>query len=182
MINHILPIFKFVVISVRLWLCGALMLESPVATRKTSVNPSSSTILIGLQLFAIHLATVLVNLSQAVLVRALRCSVRVAHSTWTPLADQRMLRVEVVATLGWYCFGETITSSRRVCILLWFYWMFHLCFLEHELPIRSSGSSELSMLFVCLDSSCRLTALEQRQVQIGYITLNALNKNNELIL
>src|SRR4029434_7724557 len=58
-------------------LCGALMLESPVATRTTSVNPSSSTILIGLQLFAIHLATVLVNLSQADLVRGLRCSVRV---------------------------------------------------------------------------------------------------------
>src|SRR4029434_7654034 len=50
-------------------LCGALMLESPVATRKTSVNPSSSTILIGLQLFTIHLATVLVNLSQADLMR-----------------------------------------------------------------------------------------------------------------
>src|SRR4029434_9486942 len=45
--------------------------------RKTSVNPSSSTILIGLQLFAIHLATVLVNLSQADLMRGLRCSVRV---------------------------------------------------------------------------------------------------------
>src|SRR4029434_6794278 len=41
--------------------------------RKTSVNPSSSTILIGLQLFAIHLATVLVNLSQADLLRGLRC-------------------------------------------------------------------------------------------------------------
>src|SRR4029434_7817199 len=38
-------------------LCGALMPEFPVATRKTLVNPSSSTILIGLQLFAIHLAT-----------------------------------------------------------------------------------------------------------------------------
>src|SRR4029434_4654696 len=58
-------------------LCDVLMLESPVATRKTSVNPSSSTILIGLQLFAIHLATVLVNLSQADLMRGLRCSVRV---------------------------------------------------------------------------------------------------------
>src|SRR4029434_10065132 len=45
--------------------------------RKTSVNPASSTILIGLQLFAIHLATVLVNLSQADLMRGLRCSVRV---------------------------------------------------------------------------------------------------------
>src|SRR4029434_1513437 len=56
---------------------GALMLESPVATRKTLVNPSSSTILVALQLFAIHLATVLVNLSQADLVRGLRCSVRV---------------------------------------------------------------------------------------------------------
>src|SRR4029434_6762631 len=46
--------------------------------RKTSVNPSSSTILIGLQLFAIHLVTVLVNLSQADLLRGLRCQVRVA--------------------------------------------------------------------------------------------------------
>src|SRR4029434_2063848 len=58
-------------------LCVALILESLVATRTTSVNPSSSTILIGLQLFAIHLATVLVNLSQAHLMRGLRCSVRV---------------------------------------------------------------------------------------------------------
>src|SRR4029434_4355029 len=58
-------------------LCGALILESPVATRTTLVNPSSSTILIGLQLLAIHLATVLVNLSQAHLMRGLRCSVRV---------------------------------------------------------------------------------------------------------
>src|SRR4029434_6199838 len=58
-------------------LCGALILESPVATHTTSVNPSSSTILIGLQLFAIHLATVLVNLSQAHLMKGLRCSVRV---------------------------------------------------------------------------------------------------------
>ena len=41
-----------------------------------------------------------------------------AHSTWTPLADQRI------------CYGETITSSRRVCISLWFYWIFHLCFFE----------------------------------------------------
>ena len=57
-------------------LCRALMLESPVATRKTSVNPLSST-LIGLQLFAIHLATVLVNLPHADLVRGLHCSVRV---------------------------------------------------------------------------------------------------------
>src|SRR4029434_10653829 len=40
-----------------------------------------------------------------------------AHSTLTPLADQRMNRVEVVQ----YCYGETITSSRRVCISLWFY-------------------------------------------------------------
>src|SRR4029434_440529 len=58
-------------------LCGALILESPVATRTTSVNPLSSTILIGLQLLAIHLATVLDNLSQAHLMRGLRCSVRV---------------------------------------------------------------------------------------------------------
>src|SRR4029434_4312769 len=58
-------------------LCRALMLESPVATRTTSVNPLSSTILIGLQLFAIYLATVLVNLSQAQLMMGLRCSVRV---------------------------------------------------------------------------------------------------------
>src|SRR4029434_7524432 len=45
--------------------------------RKTSVNPLSSTILIGLQLLANHLATVLVNLSQAHLMRGLSCSVRV---------------------------------------------------------------------------------------------------------
>src|SRR4029434_9496973 len=32
-----------------------------------------------------------------------------AQSTLTPLADQ-----------GWYCYGETITSSRRVYISLWF--------------------------------------------------------------
>src|SRR4029434_4200241 len=57
-------------------LCGGLILESPVATRTTSVNPSS-TILIDLQLVAIHLATVLVNFSQAHLMRGLRCSVRV---------------------------------------------------------------------------------------------------------
>src|SRR4029434_1837193 len=55
----------------------ALMLESPVATRKTSVNPSSSTILIGLQFFAIHLATVLVNFAKTDLMRGLRCSERV---------------------------------------------------------------------------------------------------------
>src|SRR4029434_9382356 len=46
-------------------------------TRTTSVNPSSTTILIGLQFLAIHLASVLVNLSQADLMRGLRCSVRV---------------------------------------------------------------------------------------------------------
>src|SRR4029434_7377821 len=61
-------------------LCGALMLESPVATRKTSVNPSSSIILIGLQLFAIHLATVLVNLSQA--------DLKAIYTSATPLAAQ----------------------------------------------------------------------------------------------
>src|SRR4029434_2646362 len=44
--------------------------------RKTSVNPSSSTIFIGLQV-AIHLATVIVKLSQADLLSGLRCSVRV---------------------------------------------------------------------------------------------------------
>src|SRR4029434_1578005 len=54
-----------------------LMLESPVATRKTSVNPSSSTMIIGLQLFAIHLATVLVNFAQADLMRGLSCAVSV---------------------------------------------------------------------------------------------------------
>src|SRR4029434_3354996 len=32
---------------------------------------------------------------------------------------------------------------------------------------RSSVSSELSMLFVCLDSSCHLTALQRRLMQIG---------------
>src|SRR4029434_6842688 len=53
-----------------------LCFDARVPRRKTSVNPSS-TILIGLQLFAIHLATVLGNLSQADLVRGLRCSVRV---------------------------------------------------------------------------------------------------------
>ena len=37
MINHILPIFSVCVYIVHL--CGALMIESPVATRKTSVNP-----------------------------------------------------------------------------------------------------------------------------------------------
>src|SRR4029434_1982262 len=54
-----------------------IQLESHVTTRLTSVTLSSSTILIGVQLFAIHLATVLVNLSQAHLMRGLRCSVRV---------------------------------------------------------------------------------------------------------
>src|SRR4029434_3511880 len=80
-------------------LCVALMLESPVATLKTSANPSSSTILIGLQLFAIHLATVLVNLSQAHLMRDIRCSVRVVWRI-PLLADQRMHRVEVVLKAG----------------------------------------------------------------------------------
>src|SRR4029434_8245548 len=80
-------------------LCVALMLESPVATLKTSPNPSSSTILIGLQLFAIHLATVLVNLSQADLMRGLCCSVRVVWRI-PLLADQRMHRVEVVLKAG----------------------------------------------------------------------------------
>src|SRR4029434_8222473 len=77
---------------------GALMLESPVATRKTSVNALSSTILIGLQLFEIHSATVLVNFAQADLMRGLRCLVRVVWRIplLTPLADQRMHRVEVV--------------------------------------------------------------------------------------
>src|SRR4029434_8938104 len=63
--------------------------------RKTS----SSTILIGLQLFAIHLVTVLVNLSQADLLRGLRCSVRVVWRI-PLLADQRMHRVEVVLKAG----------------------------------------------------------------------------------
>src|SRR4029434_3371624 len=67
--------------------------------RKTSVNHSSSTILIGLQLFAIHLATVLVNLSQQDVVRGLRCSVRVVWRI-PLLADQRMHRVEVVLKAG----------------------------------------------------------------------------------
>src|SRR4029434_7400061 len=77
-------------------LCSALMLESPVATRTTSVYPSSSTILIGLQLFAIHFATVLVNLSQAHLMRGLHCSVRVVWRI--PLE----LPSPTNATLRWY--------------------------------------------------------------------------------
>ena len=83
--------------------------------RKTSVNPLSSTILIGLQLWGIHLATVLVNLSQADLLKGptFLSEGGLTHSTWTLLADQRI------------CYGETIMSSCRVYISLWFYWMFH---------------------------------------------------------
>src|SRR4029434_9565092 len=43
-----------------------------------------------------------------------------------------------------------------------------LFFWNTNFPSRkSSGLSELSMLFVCLDSSCHLTALQRRLMQIG---------------
>src|SRR4029434_4124811 len=91
-------------------LCGALILESPVATRKTLVNPSSSTILIGLQLFARFGNSA----SQLVTGRfsqwpTLLSEGGLAHYTLTSLADQRI------------CYGETITSYRRVYISLWFH-------------------------------------------------------------
>src|SRR4029434_9730973 len=68
------------------------------ATRTTSSNPSSSTILIGLQLFAIHLANCASQLVTGRLNEGptLFSEGGLAHSTLTPLADQRMHRVEVV--------------------------------------------------------------------------------------
>src|SRR4029434_11186744 len=61
--------------------------------RKTSVNPSSSTILIGDGNCASQLCTGRPNEGPTFFSEG-----GLAHSTLTPLADQRMHRVEVVAT------------------------------------------------------------------------------------
>src|SRR4029434_9383123 len=102
--------------------------------RKTSVNPSSSTILIGLQLFAIHLATVLVNLSQVDLLRGLRCSVRVVWRI-PLLADQRMHRVELVLSPECaYHFGFIECSI--------------FVFFKHELSITAATNEDWAELCV----------------------------------
>src|SRR4029434_4077918 len=69
--------------------------------RKNSVNPLSSTILIGLQLFAFGNSASQLVTGRFTQGPTLLSEGGLAHSTCTPLADQRI------------CYGETITSSRR---------------------------------------------------------------------
>ena len=75
------------------------------------------------------------------------------------------------------CYGETITSSRRVCISPWFYWMFHLCFFWSMI-----FPSRRWCLFVWIAAAVWVTALERTLVQsgrkcayIGRSFLHALN-------
>src|SRR4029434_1311603 len=133
------------VIIVRLY--GALILESPIATRTTSVNPSL-TVLIDLQIFAIYLATA----SQLVTGRlnegpTLFSEGGLAHSTLTLLADQRMHRVEVVLTAG-----IATVNRYRLTAECAYHFDFIECsifvFFKHELPITTAPNADWAELCV----------------------------------